>query len=123
VQLAGTTLAALAVWRSFSRPFPDDLKIAVLLAATVFAAPHIIDYDAALLCIAATIFFAYNLRHGAHPGDTAIAAALWLSPLINPPSVFLAGMVTPLLIALFVLRVLEHAAPPRTLPSPAYGVA
>lgn len=123
VQLAGAALAALSVWHCFRRPFPDDLRIAVLLAATVFAAPHIIDYDAMLLCVAATIFFAYNLRHGARPGDTAIAAALWLSPLINPPSVFLLGMTTPLLIVLFVLRIAERAAPPRPLQSPAYGVA
>ena len=91
--------------------------------ATVFAAPHIIDYDAVLLCIAATIFFAHNLRHGARPEDTAIAVALWLSPLINPPSVFFWGMATPLLIVLFVLRIVERAAPPRPLHGSAYGVA
>ena len=123
VQFAGAALAGFVVWRSFSRPFPADLKIAILLVATIFAAPHIIDYDAALSCIAATIFFAYNLRHGVQLGDTAIAAALWLSPLINPPSIFPTGMATPLLIALFVLRVVERAAPPRPLPSPAFGAA
>ena len=112
VQLAGAALAGAAVWRCFRGPFPADLGIAVLLAATVFAAPHIIDYDAVLLCIAAAIFFVHTLRHGADLGDSVIAVALWLSPLINPPSVFPTGLATPLLVALFVLRVAKRAAPP-----------
>ena len=111
VQLAGAALAGAAVWRCFRAPFPNDLRIAVLLAATIFAAPHIMVYDALLLCIAAAIFFAHTLRHGADLGDSVIAAALWLSPLINPPSVFLTGLATPLLVALFVLRVAKRAAP------------
>ena len=117
LQFTGAALAGAAVWRCFSRPFPADLAIAILLAATVFAAPHIIDYDALLLCIAAAIFFAHTLRHGADLGDSVIAVALWLSPLINPPSVFPTGLATPLLVALFVLRVVRRAAPP--LQSPA----
>jgi hypothetical protein len=121
LQFTGAALAGAAVWRCFSRPFPADLAIAILLAATVFAAPHIIDYDALLLCIAAAIFFAHTLRHGADLGDSVIAVALWLSPLINPPSVFPAGLATPLLVALFVLRVVRRAAPP--LQSPAFRAA
>jgi hypothetical protein len=117
LQFTGAALAGAAVWHCFSRPFPADLGIAILLAATVFAAPHIIDYDALLLCIAAAIFFAHTLRHGADLGDSVIAVALWLSPLINPPSVFPTGLATPLLVALFVLRVVRRAAPP--LQSPA----
>ncbi len=123
VQFGGAALAALAVWRCFSRPCPDDLRIAVLLAATVFAAPHIIDYDAVLLCIAATVFISYSLRHGAPPGDTTLAAALWLTPLINPPSVFFLGMATPLLVVLFVLRVMERGLPQHTLPNHAFSPA
>lgn len=114
-QLIGAALSAFAVWRCFGRPFPADLRIAVLLSATVFAAPHIMNYDALLLCIAATIFLAYNLRHGAQLGDTVISAALWLSPLINPPSVFHIGLATPLLTLLFVLRIFQRAAPPPRL--------
>ena len=121
LQFTGAALAGAAVWRCFSRPFPADLAIAILLAATVFAAPHIIDYDALLLCIAAAIFFAHTLRHGADLGDSVIAVALWLSPLINPPSVFPTGLATPLLVALFVLRVVRRAAPP--LQSPAFRAA
>ena len=109
VQYAGIALAGVAVWRA--RALPTDLKIAVLLAATIFAAPHIIDYDAVLLGLAATIFFAHILRHEPKPhyGDVAIAALLWLSPLVNPPSVFVMGMATPILTVLFVLRVLARA--------------
>ena len=32
----------------------------------------------------------------------SLAAIVWISPLINPPSVFRPGVVTPLLILLFI---------------------
>lgn len=113
VQLVGTALAALAVWRCFTRPYSRELRIAVLLAATVFAAPHIMNYDAVLLCVAATFFLSHNLHHRAHRGETVLAAVLWLCPLINPPSIFFVGMTTPILIALLALRILDRSPSPR----------
>ncbi|MBU6298847.1 MAG: hypothetical protein KJS68_11430, partial [Alphaproteobacteria bacterium] len=112
VQLAGAALAGWAVWRSFRKPFASELRIAVLLAATVFAAPHVMNYDGVLLSAAATFFLSHNLRHKAHRGETALAAVLWLCPLFNPPSVFFAGITTPILIALFATRILEHHPSP-----------
>jgi hypothetical protein len=95
-------VAAAAVFWSWRKPLPDELRLAVLLAATMLAAPHVIDYDAVLPGFGAVLFFAYGLRNGIRPVEATIAALLWLSPLINPPSVFHAGLVTPLLIALFI---------------------
>ncbi|MDE1938808.1 MAG: DUF2029 domain-containing protein [Alphaproteobacteria bacterium] len=114
IQLVGAILAALAVWRCFSRPFSNELRVAVLLAATAFAAPHIMNYDAVLIGVAATLFLAHNLRNHAHRGETVLAAILWLCPLMNPPSVFFIGIMTPILIALFASRILDHRPSPYT---------
>jgi len=108
VQLAGTALAGLAVWRCFRRSPAPRIRIAVLLAATAIAAPHIIVYDGLLLGLAAVLPLV-----GARPApaDAALAAALWASALISPPSVFIAGLSVPLLAALFIVRLLGRATP------------
>jgi len=50
-------LAALGavgcVFWCYRQPMADDLHLAVLLAATILAAPHVIDYDTPLLGVAA----------------------------------------------------------------------
>jgi hypothetical protein len=39
----------------------------------------------------------------------ALGVAVWVSPLFNPPSVFRAGLVTPVLILLFLACVIDIA--------------
>lgn len=107
VQLMGTMLSAFAVWLCFKRPFPSDLRVALLLAATVIGAPHIMWYDTVLLCVAASLFLAYSLRRDSGITDMIIATGLWLSPLFGPPNALIAGVMTPVLAALFILRILE----------------
>jgi hypothetical protein len=107
-QAAAALVAAGSVWWCHRRPMADDLRLAVLLAATILAAPHVIDYDAVLLGIAATLFFTHAYRDGFRFGDTAIAVLVWASPLANPPSVFRIGLLTPLLIVLFIGWVLAR---------------
>ena len=80
----------------------DDLRLAVLLAATILAAPHVTDYDTLLLSVAATLFFVRAYADGFRFGDITVAVLVWASPLINPPTVFQLGFVTPLLVALFI---------------------
>ncbi len=115
IQAAATLFAAAAVWWCYRRPMAKDLRLAVLLAATMLAAPHIIDYDAVMLGIAASLFFLRGLDDGFSFGDLPIAVLAWLSPLINPPTVFVAGFVTPLLILLFIAAVMRRG---RVLPLP-----
>ena len=123
VQYAGAALAAVAVWQAFRRPFPADIRVAVLVLATAIAAPHIMNYDATLYCIAASLLFVHNLRRNNGLADTVISFALWLSPLINPPIVFPAGLATPLLATLVMLRLFHRAEAPQpvengALPTP-----
>lgn len=102
IQGASAVAAAGCVWWCYRRPMADDLRLAVLLAATMLAAPHVIDYDALLLGIAATLFFIRGYTDGFRFGDITIGVLVWASPLINPPTVFSVGFVTPLVIAMFI---------------------
>ncbi len=101
-QALAAVVAAICVWWCYRRPMPDDLRLAVLLAATMLAAPHVIDYDALLLGIAATLFFVRAQQDGFHFGELTVVLLLWASPLANPPTVFRVGLLTPLVVALFI---------------------
>lgn len=94
--------SAGCVFWCYRRPMVDDLRLAVLLAATILAAPHVIDYDTLLLGIAATLFFVRGYADGFRFGEITVAVLVWASPLINPPTVFRLGFVTPLLVVLFI---------------------
>lgn len=100
--------AAGCVFWCYRRPMVDDLRLAVLLAATILAAPHVIDYDTLLLGIAATLFFVRGYADDFRFGEITVAVLVWASPLINPPTVFRLGFVTPLLVVLFIFCVIAR---------------
>jgi hypothetical protein len=74
------------------------------------------DYDMVLLGLAATLFFLHARAEGLHFGDTPLAVMVWASPLMNPPSALRIGLVTPLLVALFVLWVMARGLAPALRP-------
>ena len=98
VQGAAVLLAAAAVHRAYRAALRDEHRLAILLAATFLAAPHTANYDAVLLCIAATL--AVFPAGGGAPATATLllAGAVWLCPLFNPPSLFSAGLLTPPLV-------------------------
>ena len=102
VQGLASLLAAGCVFWIFHRPAAVGLQISVVLAATTLAAPHIIGYDAVMLAIAASLLFCRILEEPARLGESIIIVAAWLSPLVNPPSVFWPGLFTPIVVALFI---------------------
>ncbi len=110
VQAAAMLLAAAAVHRAYSIALRDELRLAVLLAATFLAAPHTANYDAVLLCIAATL--AASPADGETPATATLllAAAVWLCPLLNPPALFMAGLLTPPLVLALVAALLGRAS-------------
>lgn len=114
-QAAAIGSAALYVFWSFRQPLAAELRLAGLLAATVFAAPHVIAYDAVMLAAAATLLVMRGMAEGFRTGEAAAALLAWASPLINPPILFRPGLVTPLLIILFIgcLALRARAAPPQ----------
>ena len=109
-QIAATALTAALVYWFARKPSPDELKLVFVLAATSLSAPHFLGYDAVMLEIAATVFFAVSLRDGPTLPETVGSVLVWLSPLVNPATVFPIGVATPLLILAFLGLVIRHAA-------------
>jgi hypothetical protein len=85
-QLLAIGVAATAVWFAFARPLDVQRRGVVLLCAAVLAAPHVGNYDAVLLGIAAVTTLARGLERRLPPATAALAAAAWLGSLINPPA-------------------------------------
>src|SRR5207253_411860 len=110
-----TLLCAGVTWWCYRRAMPNDLRLAVLLSATVLAAPHVTNYDTVLLVVAATLVFAHGLDHGFGRGGVAIPVLVWMVQLFDPPGVFRLGLITPLLTVLLIVRVIASGrrSPPR----------
>jgi alpha-1,2-mannosyltransferase len=110
-QGAAIAIAAAIVYLAFRRPALGALQLAVLLAATMLAAPHVSTSDAVLLGLAASLFVVAAGRLG--PAQLMLAAAVWISPLVNPPSVFRPGCLTPVLILLLLGVLIAEIREPR----------
>ncbi len=80
-QLAAGALAAACIWIVFARrpAAPLRQRLVVLLCALVVGAPHVGDYDHMLLAVAAVL----TMLEGRH---VWLAAAVWLTPMFNPPA-------------------------------------
>jgi hypothetical protein len=107
-QAVALLLAALAVAWAYARGAP--LRLAVLLAASVLAAPHVAPYDTLLAGLAAALFFARALERGFGAYDLPLALALFLTPLYGAPMVSPVGFAAPILLLLFLWR--ANAQPP-----------
>jgi glycosyl transferase family 87 len=108
IQALGIACAATVVWWCYRRPMAREAQLAMLFAATLLAAPHVIDYDALMLGLAAALVFARGLETGLRPTETLFLVLLWVSPFFNPPTVFRAAYATPLLILLFIVWTLRR---------------
>ena len=104
-----TLLCAGVTWWCYRRAMPNDLRLAVLLSATVLAAPHVTNYDTVLLVVAATLVFAYGLDHGFGRGGVAIPVLVWMIQLFDPPGVFRIGLMTPVLTVLLIAYAIARA--------------
>jgi hypothetical protein len=98
---------------AFRSRLPTDLKIAVLLACTILAAPHSSLHDAVLLALAAALWIAEMAQEeGASLSAWVLALSLWLVPLLNPPETRPVGRLTPLLILGFIAAVFSRLRRP-----------
>ena len=112
IQAAGTLLGAGIVYYGFRRPLADDRRLALLLAATVFAAPHSALADTMLLALAAVLWISDLAPAELSLAKWTLALALWLAPLYNPPLASPVGRLTPLLILGFVATALAASGGP-----------
>jgi alpha-1,2-mannosyltransferase len=115
-------LAALfggaCVWWSFSRKVPTDLRIAVLLAASLLASPHVSSQDGIFLAVGALLLFSRVIDDGGRFGEITIIIAAWVIELFDPPIIFRIGMVTPLVIAIFIVLIIKRARATMLTPEP-----
>jgi hypothetical protein len=108
-QAIATTLGAACVYWSFRRPGAADLKTAVVLAATLLAAPHVSSQDGIMLAVA-SIFLLYRaLDDGFRPGEIALIAFVWFIEACDPPIIFKIGVATPLVLGFFIAAVIARA--------------
>lgn len=119
-QGVAVAVAAAIVYRAFRRPAAGALQLAVLLAATMLAAPHASASDAVLLALATSLFVAAPRREALGTAQVMLAAAVWISPLFNPPSVFHPlGCVTPLLVLMLLATLIAEIGAQDAAPTPA----
>ena len=105
-------VAAGAVFWAWSGALRRELRVAVLLAASCLAAPHLQGYDMVLLAAAAVLFLYDALDNGLRTGDAALALALWLLPIFNPPRATPAGFATPVIELLTIAVILWRSRAP-----------
>ena len=102
VQTVAIIVAATSVYFAFSAAIRDNLRIAILLAATFLAAPHAANYDAILLSVAAILVLSAAYEERVKLGGSLLAATIWLCPLFNPPAAFAVGVITPFIVLGFI---------------------
>ena len=113
VQAGAIAIAAAAVAAAFARPMAADLRLAILLAATLLAAPQVSPYDTVMLAVGVTLLLRSTGGLLPAPGLLVILLA-WLMPLLNPPRGNVTGFLSPLTLlgfialAFFVARRSEH---------------
>jgi hypothetical protein len=125
IQAGAALVAAVAVWVSHRGALEPHRKLAVLLGATMLAAPHVIDYDALMLGLAAILMLLASPDHEWRLGETALPVLVWASPFFNPPSVWALAYATPVLVLAlmaFAMRRVFSSSPrkrgPRTSDMP-----
>ncbi|MGC2412384.1 MAG: glycosyltransferase family 87 protein [Stellaceae bacterium] len=118
-QWAAIAISAAFVYRAYRRPHPGTLALAILLAATMLAAPHVSTSDAVLLALATSLFVTASGQVAPSPAQLMLAAAVWIIPLFNPPSVFRPGSFTPLLILMLLGAILARIGDEGGPPAPA----
>ncbi len=79
-QAAGTLVAAACVWWAFSRALGEALQIAILLAATMVANPHLQGYDLTFAAAAILLVWRDVARRPRH-GDIVVLGFAWLVPI------------------------------------------
>jgi hypothetical protein len=110
-QVIALLVAAVAVWRAFARPMAKLRRLLILLCAMTLGAPHLGDYDAVLLGIAA-MFVLVPPAGAATATATVLAVLAWCSTAINPPLLFQKTIpllfpvaeITPLIMLAFLVR-------------------
>ena len=107
LQVCAAAAAAWCVWRAWRSALAPDRKLAILLAATILAAPHFSTYDMILLAMAGLLWLAS--LPAPRLADGILVLLLWLAPLLAPPALVPVGRAEPLLVLWFLVVALRVA--------------
>jgi alpha-1,2-mannosyltransferase len=124
VQLLVTLSCAALVWWCFARSKRQpDLKLAVLLTATILAAPHVSNYDAVMVAVAVGLYLCWALRRGFAAGDTLLIVVVSSIELLNPPQMVRLGLITPLVLCALLAAVMARRPIARVHPIAGANIA
>lgn len=114
VQGSAILIGAAAVYYAFRfrRTMSAQLRLAVFLVATILAAPHVANYDAVMLAVAAVLVVSVLSENALGARELVLASLIWLCPLINPPSACRIGLLTPVLLVVFIGVLLRQGGMP-----------
>ena len=101
-QVVTALLGCGCVYWSFSKPIPTDLRLAILFAAALLASPHVSSQDGILLAVGALFLFCRVIEDGGRFGELLTIVAVWITELCDPPFICRVGIVTPLILGLFI---------------------
>ena len=109
-QLAVIVLAAMSTWIAFRGQFGRDRRMAVLLTATLIAAPHSSPYDLVLLAAAVLLVYRDMLDGIAIMPPPTLLLLPWFAPIVLGPRATVFGFGVPMVILGMLLILLR---PPR----------
>jgi hypothetical protein len=113
-QAGAILLAGGAVWWACHRSMASAPRVAVLLAASLLAAPHSGGYDLVLL-VASWGLLLSHLAARASSWDWFLGLLVWLAPLLGLPALSLAGRFCPVLTLALLARIVWHEGTPRRI--------
>ncbi|MBN9089503.1 MAG: DUF2029 domain-containing protein [Reyranella sp.] len=106
LQLGCAALAVAATWYAFRHFRTGAARTAVLLSATFFVSPYLLNYDLLLLMPAALVLYRRGAKTGFYPLEPLVYAALWVIPTLTLGLSRHHLPVAPLVIAAFLVAAL-----------------
>jgi alpha-1,2-mannosyltransferase len=108
-QGAAILLAMVCTWIAFCGAFGRDRRIAVLLTATLIAAPHVSPYDLVLLTAVVLLLYRDMLDIAIMPGSSLLLLP-WSAPLVEVPRLSVLGFGVPVVMVCLLFVLLRPAA-------------
>jgi alpha-1,2-mannosyltransferase len=106
-QVAAVILAAACTWIAFRGQLGRDRRMAVLLTATLIAAPHCSSYDLVLLAAAVLLLYRASLDGIMIIPSLSLLVLPWCAPLATVPRSSVFGLGVPVVILGLLLMLLH----------------